>query len=258
MDGAMLDDDALSRSTRVAVGDPLRIDDELLEVLESGRFGVQYEPIVDIATGETIAYEALARFHGADGRTFSPAKVFAWLHGAPSLLVETELALKRLQLERAPNHTLFVNLDPDSYHGAPGAGAALLRLLGQARVDVVVEAIENIDAASAERNRHMVAGLRGAGIPFALDDVGAANGLVSFDMLAFADYLKLDRSLVRAPREPRRLAVAEALVAMTARTGARAVMEGIETKDDLELARDLGIGLVQGYLYRDRFIRVKP
>src|SRR3990172_4766729 len=91
MDGAMLDDDALSRSTRVAVGDPLRIDDELLEVLESGRFGVQYEPIVDIATGETIAYEALARFHGADGRTFSPAKVFAWLHGAPSLLVETEL-----------------------------------------------------------------------------------------------------------------------------------------------------------------------
>ena len=151
-----------------------------------------------------------------------------------------------------------MNLDPDSYHGEPGAAAALLRLLGQARVDVVVEAVENIAAADAARIRHMVNGLRAAAIPFALDDVGASNGLVSFELLAFADYLKFDRTLVQAPREPRRLAVAEALVDMTARTGARAVMVGIETRDDLEIARDLGIGLVQGDLFRDRFIRVKP
>jgi EAL domain-containing protein (putative c-di-GMP-specific phosphodiesterase class I) len=239
-------------------GDPLRVDDGLLEALESCRFGVEYEPIVEVATGRTIAFEALARFYRADGSTIPPAKAFAWLHGAPSLLVEAELALKRLQLERAPGHTLFVNLDPDSYVGTPEAGPALLRLLRQARTDVVVEAIENLDAAGAAAARHMVAALRGAGVPFALDDVGAANGLVSFEMLAFADYLKFDRSLVRAPREPRRLAVVQALVDMSARTGARPVMEGIETTEDLDVARDLGVGLVQGYLFRDRFVCVRP
>jgi EAL domain-containing protein (putative c-di-GMP-specific phosphodiesterase class I) len=240
------------------VGDPLRSDDGLLEVLEAGRVGVQYEPIVEVATGRTIAYEALARFHRADGALIPAAQAFGWLHGAPALLVETELALKRLQLEHAPGHTVFVNLDPDSYLGSPGAEEEFLGVLRQAGGDVVVEAIENLDAEDALRASRMIDGLRGAGVPFALDDVGAMDGLLSFESLAYADYLKFDRCLVPAPRDARRLAVVQALVGMAQRTGARAVLEGVETQDDLELARDLGVGFVQGFLFRDRFVQVAP
>jgi EAL domain-containing protein (putative c-di-GMP-specific phosphodiesterase class I) len=231
--------------------------DEVLEALESARFGAQYEPIVEVASGQTIAYEALARFHRPDGSTLRVGQVFAWLHGAPSLLVETELALKRLQLEHAPGHTLFLNLDPDSFAGAADGGAEFLSLFRGAPRDVVVEAIENLDAADAERGREMVSALAGAGVPFALDDVGAASALVSFEMLALADYLKFDRSILRH-RRTRPLAVVEALVAMAARTGARAVLEGVETQGDLDVARDLGISLVQGHLFRDRHVTVAP
>lgn len=234
------------------------VDERLIEVLESNRLGVQYEPIVDVATGHTIAYEALGRFHCADGEVLSTADSFAALHRAPDLLVAAELALKMLQLQRAPGHTLFVNLDPDSYVGAPGAGPALVRMLGQAGLDVVVEAIEVLDAREAPGATEMVAGLRQAGLPFALDDIGARHGLVSFELLAFADYLKFDRSLLAVPREPRRLAVVRALVDLAARTGARTVLEGIETPEDLAIARQLGIGLVQGFLFRDRFVQVAP
>lgn len=230
--------------------------DDVLEILESCRFGVQYEPIVEVASGQTIAHEALARFQRPDGSTLRAGQVFAWLHGAPSLLVETELALKRLQLEHAPGHTVFLNLDPDSFAGAPDGGADFLGLFRGSRIDVVVEAIENLDAGDAERGRAMVTALADAGVPFALDDVGAASALVSFDMLAFADYLKFDQSLLHHPRSPRPLAVVEALVAMAARTGARAILEGIETQADLDVARDLGIPLVQGHLFRDRYVVV--
>jgi EAL domain-containing protein (putative c-di-GMP-specific phosphodiesterase class I) len=243
------------RSTR-GEGDPG--DDGLLEILETGRFGVEYEPIIEVATGRTIAHEALARFHRPDGGLIPASQAFGWLHGVPALLFETELALKRIQLDRAPGHTVFVNLDPDSYLGADGAGEQFLGLLRQAGVDVVVEAIENLDAEDAVRAGRMISELREAGVPFALDDVGAADGLVSFECLAYADYLKFDRSLVPAPRDARRLAVVQALVAMAQRTGARAVLEGIETTEDLELARDLGVGLVQGYLFRDRFVQHAP
>jgi EAL domain-containing protein (putative c-di-GMP-specific phosphodiesterase class I) len=232
--------------------------DEILEILEAGRFGVQYEPIVELSSGQTIAHEALARFHAADGATIPPGLVFSQLHAAPALLVETELRTKRIQLEHTPGHTLFVNVDPDAFASAPGGGAELVSILRSARCDVVVEAIENLDEADAERGRAMVAALREHGLPFGLDDVGAANGLISFDMLAFADYLKFDRSLLRRPREARRLAVAEALVAMARRTGARTVLEGVELQSDLDLARDLGVDLVQGYLFRERFVRVPP
>jgi EAL domain-containing protein (putative c-di-GMP-specific phosphodiesterase class I) len=242
---------------RSAVGAELPGDD-VLEVLETARFGAHYEPIVEVASGQTIAYEALARFHRPDGSTLRAGQVFAWLHGAPSLLVETELALKRLQLEHAPGHTVFLNLDPDSFAGAADGGAEFLSLFRSASLDVVVEAIENLDAADAERGRVMVTALAEAGVPFALDDVGAASALISFEMLAFADYLKFDRSLLRQRRSPRPLAVVEALVVMAARTGARAVLEGVETQADLDVARDLGIPLVQGHLFRDRHVTVAP
>jgi EAL domain-containing protein (putative c-di-GMP-specific phosphodiesterase class I) len=233
-------------------------EDDILEVLEAGRYGVQYEPIVELTSGHTIAHEALARFYRPDGSLVPPGPVFSWLHSAPSLLVETELALKRLQLERAPGHTLFVNLDPDSFAHAHGGGRPFLDLLGGARRDVVVEAIENLQAADVVRGREMVTSLKAAGLPFALDDVGATNGLVCFEMLAFADYLKFDRSIVGGPRDERRLALVQALVAMAARTGARTVLEGVERAEDVDLARALGIPLVQGTLFSDRFVRVRP
>jgi EAL domain-containing protein (putative c-di-GMP-specific phosphodiesterase class I) len=233
-------------------------DDTVLEALESRRFGVQYEPIVELSSGNTVAYEALARFARADGEQIPAAWMFGWLHGAPSLLVETELALKSLQLAHAPGHTLFVNLDPDSFTHAEDGGAAFLSVLGSASCDVVVEAIENLDAIDVDRARAMVAALRRAGLPFALDDVGATHSLVSFEMLAFADYLKFDRSLVRAPRDGRQLALVHALVTMTTRTGARTVVEGIEAADDLALARELGVGYVQGRIFSDRYVVVPP
>ncbi len=232
--------------------------DDLLEALESARFGVEYEPLVELSSGQTVAFEALARFHRPDGSLLPPGPVFSWLHAAPALLVETELALKRLQVERAPGHTLFVNLDPDSFASAPDGGAEFLSVLAGSRRDVVVEAIENLDAANAERGQAMVAALRARGLPFALDDVGASNGLISFEMLAFADYVKFDRSILRRPRAARRLAVVEALIGMAARTGARTVLEGVESAADLDLARDLGVDLVQGHLFRDRFVSIRP
>lgn len=229
-------------------------DDELLEILECARFAVQYEPIVDAASGETIAFEALARFVRADGSLLPPGPAFSALHSAPSLLLETELAHKRLQLERAPGSTLFVNLDPDSFAADPRGAAELLSLVKGAPLDVVVEAIENLDAADVRRGRDMVAALRAEAIPFALDDVGAENGILSFELLACADYVKFDRSLLRDRRDPRRLAVVESLVAMAGRTGARTILEGVETTADVDLARALGVPLVQGYLFRERFV----
>lgn len=237
---------------------PALPDDDLLEALESERFGVAYEPLVELSSGQTVAFEALARFQRRDGSLLPPGPVFSWLHAAPALLLETELALKKVQLERAPGHTLFVNLDPDSFASAPDGGGELLSVLCGAGRDLVVEAIENLDAVDAERGAAMVAALRVRGLPFALDDVGASNGLISFEMLAFADYLKFDRRVLRRPRALRPLAVVEALIAMAARTGARTVLEGVESAADLDLARELGVDLVQGYLFRDRFLSFLP
>jgi EAL domain-containing protein (putative c-di-GMP-specific phosphodiesterase class I) len=162
-------------------------------------------------------------------------------------------------VEHAPRAPLFVNLDPDSWwrSGDPNRNP-FLALFSSAHTRVVVEVTENMAAADAVRAQEMIRALRGRRVAVALDDVGATNGLLSFETLDAADVLKFDRSLLRRlGSRGRRRAIVEAFVRMARATGARTVLEGVETLADLALARDLGVDLVQGYLFRDRTLQAR-
>ena len=222
-------------------------------LLDRGRFWTEYQPLVHARTGRTAAFEALARFNLVDGRPVGPSRVFALLHADPGLLVRAELTLKLQQVERAPKAPLFVNMDPDSW---TRAGDRLknpfLALFSSAGVRVVVEVTEALASADVVRSQRMISALRSRRIAFALDDIGTVNGLISFEAVAEAEVLKFDRTLIPRLRQPRCRALVSALVAMARETGARTVLEGVETTSDFVVARDLGLDLVQGYLFRDR------
>jgi len=222
-------------------------------ILERRLYWSHYEPFVSLHTGKVVGYEALARFARPDGALVSPATLFALLHGEPALLLAAELAVKRHQLDHAPpGAELFLNLDPDSWAaGGEGTDNPLLDLAASASQPVVVEVIENLDAGDATVGRGFVAALRARGLRIALDDVGAANSLLSFEALDEAEVLKFDRTLLRRLGKPRRRAMIQALARLARETGGRTVLEGIETAADLALARDLGVDLVQGWYFND-------
>lgn len=222
-------------------------------ILDGRLFWTLYEPFIDLRTGKVTGYEALARFVRPDGVPVSPGTFFALLHADPRLLFEVELAVKRHQLAHAPGHgELFLNLDPDSWAaGGEGADNALLDLLADAGRSVVVEVIENLDVGDALVSRGMVAAARARGLRIALDDVGAANSLLSFEALDEAEVLKFDRTLLRALGRPRRRAVIQALARMARETGAQTILEGVETATDLQLAKELGVDWVQGWYFED-------
>jgi EAL domain-containing protein (putative c-di-GMP-specific phosphodiesterase class I) len=222
-------------------------------ILDGGLIWTFYEPFVDLKTGRVVGYEALARFVRPDGVALSPGTFFALLHADPALLFEVELAVKRHQLAHAPRTgELFVNLDPDSWSaGGEGPDNALLDLLATAGRPLVVEAIENLDVGDALVWRSMIAAARARGLRIALDDVGAANSLLSFEALDEAEVLKFDRTMLRALGRPRRRAVIQALARMVRETGGRTILEGVETLTDLSLARELGVDWVQGWFFAE-------
>ncbi len=227
-------------------------------ILERGLLWSHYEPVVSLHTGKVVGYEALARFARPDGTPISPATLFALLHGAPELLLDAELAVKRHQLHHAPSGAeLFLNVDPDSWAaGGESADNPLLDLAAAAGRPVVVEVIENLDAGDATVGRGFVAALRARGLRIALDDVGAANSLLSFEALDEAEVLKFDRTLLRRLGKPRRRATIRALARVARETGGRTVLEGVETAADLALARELGVDLVQGWFFNDLALSV--
>ncbi|MFT3917650.1 MAG: EAL domain-containing protein [Anaeromyxobacteraceae bacterium] len=226
---------------------------EARAILDQGRFFTEYQALVHARTGRTAAFEALARFRRRDGREIAPSRVFSVLHADPALLLRAELTLKLHQVEHAPNAALFVNLDPDSWSRAGDRHRnPFLALFSSSSKKIVVEVTEAMATADAVRSQTMISALRGRQIAVALDDVGAANGLLSFDAIADAEVLKFDRSLLPRMGHPRSRALVQALVRMCTETGARSVMEGVETTAEFVLARDLGFDFVQGFLFRDR------
>ena len=233
---------------------PGRLDlNEVRCLLDEGRFWTEYQPLVHARTGKTSAFEALARFSHRDGRPVAPARVFSLLHADPGLLVRAELTLKLQQVEHAPRAPLFVNLDPDSWTRAGDRNRnPFMALFASAGVRIVVEVTEALATADVVRSQQMISALRSRRISFALDDIGTANGLISFEAIADAEVLKFDRTLIPRLRHPRCRALVSALIHMAQETGARTVLEGVETTGDFVVARDLGIDMVQGYLFRDR------
>jgi hypothetical protein len=113
----------------------------------------------------------------------------------------------------------------------------------------VIEVTENAVVDDYERLKEILAPLVERGMTLAVDDFGAgAANMRHVDALA-PGYLKLDRTLVdNISADPRKSAMVEALIRYTWRTDSQLVAEGVETADDLEHLRRLGVAAAQGYL----------
>ena len=97
------------------------------------------------------------------------------------------------------------------------------------------------------------------GFTFAIDDLGAGySGLETLATLG-ASYLKIDMGLVRDVHQKRvNQQVVKAILELGAGVGATVIAEGIETKEEAETLRGIGLRYAQGYLFgRPRDPQVK-
>jgi len=208
---------------------------------------VALQPIVDLASGEVVGAEALARFADADGRTIPTETCFLDAH---ALELGTELELAAIQLaldshDRLPDGLyLALNTSP-----ALLAGDELLSMLAaHERRPLVVELTEHQAVEDYHALGRALDELRAHGIRVAIDDVG--SGFSSFRHVTRVnpEILKLDRSLVCGiDDDPVRQSLAAAIVAFAADVGAVVVSEGIESEAELACLRGLAVGLGQGF-----------
>ena len=114
---------------------------------------------------------------------------------------------------------------------------------------VVLELTEREAIEDIERLRENLHACRAAGFRIAADDVGAGNaGLRLLSEIEF-DIVKIDLSLVQGGvLRDSALAVLTAIQDIAARADATVIAEGIETVDQLDVIREVGISHGQGYL----------
>jgi EAL domain-containing protein (putative c-di-GMP-specific phosphodiesterase class I)/CheY-like chemotaxis protein len=207
-----------------------------------------FQPIVDIRERSVFAYEALLR---TDEQTLRrPDLLIAAaerLDRIHDLGRAVRAAVARDAAEAPPDALLFVNV-----HGLELTDEALFAddsPLSALSARVVLEITERIgidEVAGPAR----VAMLRKLGYRIAVDDLGAGYAALGALAVLEPEIVKLDMSLVREiQRHPTKRRVVGAIATLCRELGSRVVAEGVETIEELTVIRDLGIDLIQGYLF---------
>ncbi len=241
----------LTLPAAVGEGDPTRMAQsgevstaDLFDVLEQDDFEVVLQPIF-MLTGDEFktveGFEALSRFrHG------QPAD---WLKAAErsGMIVDFELATIRKAVGAAGNLVsgtyLALNVSTDTL-----LSSELLDACGGLDPkQVVFELSEDATVANYERTCAAVEQLVERGYRLALDDVGTGEMDMWHVVRLKPQIVKLDMSLIEAIDEPANLAIINGVVATASRIEATIIAEGIETREQLEEVKRLGIHAGQGF-----------
>jgi hypothetical protein len=93
--------------------------------------------------------------------------------------------------------------------------------------------------------------LKAIGVKLALDDFGTGYSSLSYLQRVPFDKIKIDRSFVTGATDPesRNAALIRAMVGLASDLKMQTTAEGVETHEELQLVRDLGCSLVQGYIF---------
>lgn len=211
--------------------------------LANGGLKPVFQPIVELGSRALVGYEALTRF--ADGTP--PDRMIGDAHSV-GMGVELEVACLAAGLEAAQtlpqDAWLSLNVSPRLILHS----SELAVLLADRSHRIVLEVTEHAEIDDYVAVRRAIAAL-GPTVSLAIDDAGAGVANLHHIVELAPRFLKLDLSLVRhIDRDLSRQAMIAGLVHFAARTGCEIIAEGIEDRAELEILRELGVLLGQGYL----------
>ncbi len=228
--------------------------------LSDNRLEAHYQPIVNLDTKEIVGVEALCRMRSEKG-DIVPAAEF---HEATSdIQVASELTERMLGLVSRdvrrwldlgiPFQHVGVNVSSADFHGGH-LGEKLTRVFQGAGVPLEHVILEVTETVYLGQRDHVVAreikSLRAKGLKVALDDFGTGYASLTHLLTVPVDHIKIDKSFVdQLVRGQGGAAIIEGLVGISRNLGIKVVAEGIETKEQASLLRELGCDFGQGYLF---------
>jgi diguanylate cyclase (GGDEF)-like protein len=202
-----------------------------------------FQPIVSLADGEPVGFEALARFDGKPG--LAPSWWFSQAHRF-QLGAALEAEALRAALAAGPRPEglfLSINLSPSAL-----AAPEVTELFPADLSGLVMEITEEERVLDVDGLQRHLDPLRARGARIAVDDAGEGYAGLQQVMRMRADIIKLDRSLVAdVHADPAKIALIGSLVHFARSTGAAICAEGIETLEELRVLIHLGVAYGQGW-----------
>jgi diguanylate cyclase (GGDEF)-like protein/PAS domain S-box-containing protein len=232
------------------------LESDLRVALEKGQLRLVYQPCVDASSEAVTGFEALIRWDHPEHGAVSPV-TFIPLAEEIGLINEIgEWVLRTACAEAAKwpqNVSVAVNLSPVQFksHALPAMVRSVLSDTDLPAKRLELEITEGVFLSNDDHVHDMIGSLKAAGVKLALDDFGTGYSSLSYLQRVPFDKIKIDRSFVTGASDPqgRNAALIRAMVGLASDLKMQTTAEGVETHEELQLVRNLGCSLVQGYIF---------
>jgi diguanylate cyclase (GGDEF)-like protein/PAS domain S-box-containing protein len=228
---------------------------EIREAIVNNEFEIHYQPITCLTTMAPVGAEALLRWRHPRLGLASPAD---FIPIAEEIGMIAELGAKVLRqacIEAAswPEHaSISVNISAIELEAETFVDTikSALAESGLASNRLTIEVTESTIMKDVQYATHILKQVCDLGVEIAMDDFGTGySSLSSLTKVPF-QRIKIDRSFVRdlgVSMEAR--AILGTIVELARTLGMRTTAEGVETVEQLDIVREYGCTLVQGYLF---------
>jgi diguanylate cyclase (GGDEF)-like protein len=233
---------------------------DLREAVNQSQFEVYYQPIVSLLDGSFTRAEALLRWHHPETGMVSPA-VFIPIAEETGLIGEignwvfyqASQQVKNWRHQFNSDIQVSINTSPLQWiDESTGMNQWFTHLIEQG-IDGTAISVEIAEGLLKDPSDHITNRLiefRDADIQVAIDDFGTGYSSLSHLKQFDINYLKIDQGFVRnLDHEQNDLVLCEATIAMAHKLGIQVIAEGVESKSQDRILREIGCDFGQGYLY---------
>ena len=239
-----------SEKAQSVIIDTNRKVEEAISLINSGQLLMYYQPKVNAKTQECQQYEALLRLQKADGKIIGPYFLGALETGGLSDIIDLwvcQAVRKDMDdfYEQGFYPKISVNLHPDTISKQSTVEQVCAILEGY---NVEIEVTEHSSLNTKETYQNILF-LKEKGFELSMDDFGSGYSSIENFITLPISVAKFDKSLIDNLEDPNGYAVVKHISELCIDIDCHSVAEGVETQQQYEVIKEMGIDLVQGYYF---------
>ena len=231
---------------------------QLQSAIDSDLLKVDFQPIVDLKSRDSIGFEALVRIRDCEGAWMSPiefipvAESVGLIDQMGDLVLRRCLAVLKLTKNIAPDLVIAINISPLQVC-REGLAGRMIAIAERYEIDLARLAVEVTESVLIDRPRTAInelSTLRATGCRVYLDDFGTGYSSMSWLSQLPIDAIKIDRSFTAGLlNDPRRRVVVDSMIRLSLDLGLDVIAEGVELEAQAEALLAMGCLKGQGFLF---------
>jgi diguanylate cyclase (GGDEF)-like protein len=233
---------------------------EIAQALRSAKldreFHLVFQPLTSLHDGRLHALETLLRWKNRTLGAVTPAEFIPIAEESGAIIALGRWVLERACAaaanwpgESAPIVSVNVSVVQLLRSDFPADVSAALQASGLPPNRLEIEITESVFANDAQRLEAALAALRALGVRIAIDDFGTGYSSLAYLHRLQVDAVKIDQSFVRRIDGDAGCSIVTAIVSIARSFGIACVAEGVESAEQCQKLRELGVDIGQGWYF---------